>query len=133
MYCKNCGAQIDANARFCPECGFSQTSDSTYTPPGQQQSQSSSGPDYSKAFDGYGSKDQDKHMMLVSFLIMLVLSLLLGIILALVIGIILLVLYVVLKKDVAPVRGAVIGGIVGLVVGYLINLLILGALLASIY
>lgn len=133
MYCKNCGAQIDANARFCPECGFEQGPGASYAPPGQQQYQGSSGPDYSKAFDGYGSKEQDKHMMLVSFLIALVLSILLGLIWALVIGIILLILYVVLKKDVGAVRGAVIGGVIGLVVGYLINLLILGVLIASIY
>lgn len=24
MYCKNCGNQIDNNAKFCPECGASQ-------------------------------------------------------------------------------------------------------------
>lgn len=133
MYCRNCGAQIDANAKFCPECGFNQGSGSSYAPPGQQQYQGSSGPDLSKAFDGYGSKEQDKHMMLIGFAVMLILSLILSLVWALILGIIILVLYVFTKKDVAPVRGAVIGGVIGLVVGYLINLLIVGALIASIY
>ena len=25
MYCKNCGREIDADARFCPDCGYDQT------------------------------------------------------------------------------------------------------------
>ena len=29
MYCKNCGREIDSDARFCPVCGFDQTRGST--------------------------------------------------------------------------------------------------------
>ena len=43
MYCKNCGAEIDPGATFCPSCGFDQRpSGSAYTSPGPGSQQGSS-------------------------------------------------------------------------------------------
>lgn len=36
-FCKNCGAQIDENARFCPNCGAQVTTDANSTFNGQTQ------------------------------------------------------------------------------------------------
>ena len=132
MYCKNCGAEIDSNARFCPSCGFDQGSPGAYAPPGSgSQYGGQSGSSWN--FTDSSSAELEKKSMITGFIVMLVLSLLLGLLWAVIIGIVLLVLYILVKKDIGPVKGAAIGGLIGLVVGYVINLLVFGALVSMMY
>ncbi len=128
MYCRNCGAEIDSDAKFCPLCGFDQGFSGTYAPPGSG-SQSGS----SWTFTGSSSKDKEKQSMVTGFIIALLLSIILGLLWAVVVGVILLILYIIIKKDTGSLKSVVIGGVIGLVVGYLINLFILGLLIASMY
>ena len=129
MYCKNCGAEIDQGATFCPSCGFDQRpSGSAYTSPGPGSQQGSSW-----TFTDSSSPELEKKSMIIGFVVTLLLSLILGLLWAVLIGIVLLVLFIVIKKDTGTVKGAVIGGIIGLVVGYLINLLLVGVILSSMY
>ncbi len=121
MYCKNCGAEIDSNARFCPSCGFDQGSPGAYAPPGSgSQYGGQSGPLWN--FTDSSSAELEKKSMITGFIVMLVLSLLLGLLWAVIIGIVLLVLYILVKKDIGPVKGAAIGGLIGLVVALSRNL-----------
>ena len=132
MYCKNCGVEIDSNARFCPSCGFDQGPPSgAYAPQG-------SGDRYggqqgsSWNFSDSSSPELDKSSMIVGFVLALILSLILGALWAVILGIVLLALYVFVKRDMGPVKGAVIGGVIGLVLGYVINLVLFSALLSTL-
>ena len=63
MYCKNCGAEIDPGATFCPSCGFDQRpSGSAYTSPGPGSQQGSSW-----TFTDSSSPELEKKSMIIDF------------------------------------------------------------------
>lgn len=122
MYCKNCGAMIDDDARFCPTCGFDQgprTSygSTTYGPTGGYQER-----------PVYTAGDR-KRTMMVTLIVTLIVSLLFGAVFGLIVFILMVVFYWLMRKSsTEEITGAIIGGIVGLVVGYLINLVVFAAI-----
>ena len=64
MYCKNCGASIDDNAAFCPNCGAANAPQQNYSQPQQPQQgygqpqQSFNQPNYAYQNGGYYNPQQ---------------------------------------------------------------------------
>ena len=132
MYCKNCGAQIDPIARFCPTCGFKQGPPSGgYTPRGPGDSYGGQQESSWDSADSSSEKSEKTSMagFVVTFILCVFLSMLLIPLVAVVLGMVLLVLYILMQNDVGAIRRVAIGIVAGLVGGYRIYLIRSGALL----
>ena len=123
MNCKNCGREIDSDARFCPVCGFDQTRGST----------AYGHVDPAPVRDSASVQEAKSGAMKLTLILSLVVSLILGLWGGVVVLVIMIIYYAVMKKeDSDVVMGSIIGGVIGVVVGYIINLLLVTVLLASL-
>lgn len=122
MYCKNCGREIDSDARFCPVCGFDQNRGGSYGPV-----------DPTPVRDSASIQEAKSSAMRMTLILSLLLSLIFSFWGGVVILVIMVVYYAVMKKeDNDVVMGCIIGGIIGVVVGYIINLIIVTMLIAAL-
>lgn len=123
MYCKNCGREIDADARFCPACGYDQSrvSGSSYRPVGAE-----------TGYDRTSVAEEKNGAMKLTLILTLVVSLILGLWGGVVILVIMLLYYALAKKaDTDVVMGCIIGGVIGVIIGYVINFLVFAVLLSA--
>ena len=123
MYCKNCGREIDADARFCPDCGYDQTrvGGSSYRPV-----------DADRVYDSASVEAEKKEAMKLTLILSLLASLVLGVWGGVIVLVIMILYYNFSKKvDTDVVMGCILGGIAGTVVGYIINLIAISLLFSA--
>ena len=123
MYCKNCGREIDADARFCPDCGYDQTrvGGSSYR-----------SVDADRVYDSASVEAEKKEAMKLTLILSLLASLILGVWGGVIVLVIMILYYNFSKKvDTDVVMGCILGGIGGTVVGYIINLVAISLLFSA--
>lgn len=123
MYCKNCGREIDADARFCPDCGYDQTrvGGSSYR-----------SVDADRVYDSASVEAEKKEAMKLTLILSLLASLVLGVWGGVIVLVIMILYYNFSKKvDTDVVMGCILGGIGGTVVGYIINLVAISLLFSA--
>ena len=123
MYCKNCGREIDADARFCPDCGYDQTrvGGSSYR-----------SVDADRVYDSASVEAEKKEAMKLTLILSLLASLVLGVWGGVIVLVIMILYYNFSKKgDTDVVMGCILGGIAGTVVGYIINLVAISLLFSA--
>lgn len=123
MYCKNCGREIDADARFCPDCGYDQTrvGGSSYR-----------SVDADRVYDSASVEAEKKEAMKLTLILSLLASLVLGVWGGVIVLVIMILYYNFSKKvDTDVVMGCILGGIGGTVVGYIINLIAISLLFSA--
>lgn len=123
MYCKNCGREIDADARFCPDCGYDQTrvGGSSYR-----------SVDADRVYDSTSVEAEKKEAMKLTLILSLLASLVLGVWGGVIVLVIMILYYNFSKKvDTDVVMGCILGGIAGTVVGYIINLIAISLLFSA--
>lgn len=123
MYCKNCGREIDADARFCPDCGYDQTrvGGSSYR-----------SVDADRVYDSASVEVEKKEAMKLTLILSLLASLVLGVWGGVIVLVIMILYYNFSKKvDTDVVMGCILGGIAGTVVGYIINLVAISLLFSA--
>lgn len=123
MYCKNCGREIDADARFCPDCGYDQTrvGGSSYR-----------SVDADRVYDSASVEAEKKEAMKLTLILSLLASLVLSVWGGVIVLVIMILYYNFSKKvDTDVVMGCILGGIAGTVVGYIINLIAITLLFSA--
>ena len=123
MYCKNCGREIDADARFCPDCGYDQTrvGGSSYR-----------SVDADRVYDSASVEAEKKEAMKLTLILSLLASLVLGVWGGVIVLVIMILYYNFSKKvDTDVVMGCILGGIAGTVVWYIINLVAISLLFSA--